>query len=384
MATYYYYADASGANDGTSEADAWTDFENALESIGAGDTLYMKKSASRVTGMGTIDASMATPDETKMTNIEGYETTIGDGGMWQGDAKLKFETAGGYGGNIVVQNMDLELSSTSYVCVLDSTMGHCHFYNCKFKNTKTDGSNDSAFDALHTATFTNCSFESESPTMTTRGAVYIAAWDSGSFFNCSFRGKIGVYSSHTGASNLTFQSCIFTDATSQTMDTAMTVDLAAVAVEARGFFVTGCTFYDFDTDAIVIRDIEDLSGNNFQCNMHIHNNIFYGNSATNAVSITDASQTVGFLLSSNAYGGVTNQVNGEGTNSPNLGAVALSSDPFTDGANLDFTLNDTADGGALCKGTAYPTSMNGVSYTEERNIGASQYTAEGGESISIF
>tara|TARA_Y100000310_G_C20496098_1_gene721603 strand:- start:132 stop:299 length:168 start_codon:yes stop_codon:yes gene_type:complete len=49
--------------------------------------------------------------------------------------------------------------------------------------------------------------------------------------------------------------------------------------------------------------------------------------------------------------------------------------------NLDFRLNDVAGGGALCKGTAYPTTMQGITGASERHIGVIQNTRE---SISVF
>ena len=43
MATVYYNSSASGSNDGTSEANAYTDLQTALNSLSAGDHLYVKR-----------------------------------------------------------------------------------------------------------------------------------------------------------------------------------------------------------------------------------------------------------------------------------------------------------------------------------------------------
>ena len=47
MATKYYYSQASGANNGTSESDAYTDLQTALNALSAGDHLYCKRHSSR-------------------------------------------------------------------------------------------------------------------------------------------------------------------------------------------------------------------------------------------------------------------------------------------------------------------------------------------------
>lgn len=50
--------------------------------------------------------------------------------------------------------------------------------------------------------------------------------------------------------------------------------------------------------------------------------------------------------------------------------VTLTADPFTDGANGDFSLNDTSGGGADLKEAGFPGVFNGISTTGYRDIGA--------------
>jgi hypothetical protein len=54
---------------------------------------------------------------------------------------------------------------------------------------------------------------------------------------------------------------------------------------------------------------------------------------------------------------------------PTIGSVTLTADPFTDGPNLDFTLNDAAGGGALCKKLGYPAFVPGTAFPAEWDIG---------------
>lgn len=55
--------------------------------------------------------------------------------------------------------------------------------------------------------------------------------------------------------------------------------------------------------------------------------------------------------------------------------VTCSASPFTDAANADFTLNNTAGGGAALRGTAQPGAMPGLSQTGYLDFGALQASA---------
>ena len=377
MATKYYYADATGANDGTSEANAWTDFETALEGIAAGDILYMKKSASRVSLGANKTINMAAQSDTATTIVEGYDATPGDGVRWQGGGSAHNVTINA-GGNVVFKNIDYESSNGAYAWSNNNDIDHSYYYNCRFVNTNTSAGSE-AFNIRQSTHCINCYFDS-SHTSTSGGTVYIQTNDGGSFYGCVFRGNRGCYTQNGGTNApVSFFNCLFTDGSVEAMVIGIDVDLVNSTQEVAFFNVTECTFYGFSTDAVAIRDLSG-SAVNQQVNM-IQNNIFYGSSATNGINIEDASINTGVLVVGNAYGGVTNQINGAGTNLQNLDAVTLTADPFEDGANLDFRLNGAAGGGALCKGTAYPTTFQGITGAAERNIGALQHTKE---SISIF
>jgi len=379
MATKYYYADASGANDGTSESDAWTDFKVALETIAAGDTLYLKKSGSRVSIGANAVTNMATQSDTAQTLVEGYETTPGDGVRWEGGGSAHNVTINA-GGNVIFKNIDYESSNAGYAWSNNNAADHAYYYNCRFVNTNTSAGAE-ACNVRQTAHFTNCYFESSQNT-TSNGTVYVQTNDGASFYGCVFRGNRGCYTQGGGTNApLSFIGCIFTDGSVQAMEIGIDTDLINSSSEYAFFNVTECTFYGFGTDAIAIR--ETYTSSYVQQTNVIQNNIFYGTSATNAINIEDASVNTGILIVGNAYGGVTNQLNGGGTNLQNIDAVTLSADPFTDGANLDFTLNATSGGGADCKNSAYPTTIQGLTGETGRHIGASQYTAPI-ESISIF
>ena len=78
MATVYYYSQASGSNDGTSEANAFTDLQTALNSLSAGDHLYCKRHTSREGAITTNLTFTTNSDAAAGPNIiEGYSTTPG-------------------------------------------------------------------------------------------------------------------------------------------------------------------------------------------------------------------------------------------------------------------------------------------------------------------
>ena len=59
----------------------------------------------------------------------------------------------------------------------------------------------------------------------------------------------------------------------------------------------------------------------------------------------------------------------------NAGDIILTGSPFTNPSGGDFSLNDTAGAGALCRGAAYPQSIGAAS--NYRDVGALQHTAGG-------
>lgn len=126
MATLYFDAQASGANDGTSEADAFEDLQTAFNSISAGDTLYLKKQPSRIGSNGT-NANMTVNIASSAgvhTQIIGYGSTPGDG--------VRFETSDGIivtTDFVFMANIDLYISANSPRALRFQSDGGV-IYNC--------------------------------------------------------------------------------------------------------------------------------------------------------------------------------------------------------------------------------------------------------------
>lgn len=86
---------------------------------------------------------------------------------------------------------------------------------------------------------------------------------------------------------------------------------------------------------------------------HVENCIFYGKGT---YGIRNNNSRVPYCVAggANAFGANSTA---DKSGVPNLpGDVALSGDPFTDAANGDFTLNNTAGAGAACRNAGLPAA----------------------------
>ena len=121
-----YYDDdlTTGANDGSSEADAWQSWAAMDAAVKPGDRVNMKRTASPVVlsgyhyfRPGTISLPIW---------YRGYETIIGDQGRWQASINLTFIC------DVGPQLMsDLELTSTAYRTVYAVDDHQTTFLRCK-------------------------------------------------------------------------------------------------------------------------------------------------------------------------------------------------------------------------------------------------------------
>ena len=334
MATVYYYSQASGDNDGTSEANAFTAIQTALDSLSAGDHLYCKRHSSRE-GSKTTNLTLTTDSEATAgnTTIEGYATTPGDGGMYQTYSPIAF-----VGDGIEIRYMDVDADGDSTHAIKLSGDGSMA-YRCIAVNSYSFGN------ALHVldAAAVECYVKGK----VTSSGDNILKCNRGQVINC-----VAVISSDSGDSG----------------------EAINVVSGFRINKVVGCLVINEDTDGpqnhVGIRctgssPAAQLIANNTITNMDIgieHDNgpaparvstptIFYGNicySVATGIKNTQANNTVNFglIAISNAFGAITTAqtVNMASV----IDSVTLTESPFIDTTN--FQLNNAPGGGALLKG----------------------------------
>lgn len=85
-----------------------------------------------------------------------------------------------------------------------------------------------------------------------------------------------------------------------------------------------------------------------------------------------------WLLNCAGYSNTSGNTNGYTAGATNIGFVTLSADPFTDAASGDFSLNNTAGGGADLRAAGFPGEFPGGLTTGYLDIGAVQSEDAGG------
>lgn len=126
----------------------------------------------------------------------------------------------------------------------------------------------------------------------------------------------------------------------------------------------------------------------------IQNNIFVSNGAYGVNPTTNTIPVIPFIFGWNAfYNNTTANINGWNSTagSNGVGALAttnvtLTGNPFTDAANQDFTLNNTAGAGAACRAAGFHgAAVNGLpSNTGYLDIGAFQHQDAGGGGTTVI
>jgi hypothetical protein len=331
MATKYYYSQASGDNDGSSEANAYTDLQTALNALSAGDHLYCKRHSSRegvkTTNLTLTTASTGTDGN---TTVEGYTTTPGDGGMYQTSSPIDFS-----GDGITIKYMDVDADGDSDRAIYLRSDGGLA-YRCKAVNSYAFGQGMEVQDA----SAVECYVKGK----VTQANDFVTKCNRGSLFNC-----ISVIASDSGAAGCAI----------------------SVTVGSRANNVYGCLIINEDGaeshEGIRLtgnRGISTFLSNNTITNVDVGINyvesphsaitspfVFYGNiiyDVGTGIVNSHGSNTIntGVISVSNAFGLVTS------AQTTNLGvvldSVTLTESPFIDTTN--FQLNNAPGGGALLKG----------------------------------
>ena len=331
MATVYYDSSATGANDGTSEADAFTDLQTAYDSLTMGDHLYCKRAASRE-GVKTTNLTFsktATDTDSPMI-IEGYANTPGDGGMYQTASPVIMN-----GDYHIIKYFDVDKDDdndacfyltgdghVAYRCIGRSTYGYGRVFRlvmgsaieCAGYGAVRQGGN-AIFDNGNRGSIINCYAEVQSAAASAGSAIVCAS----GFRPFSVVGCVCKNSSGTsGLEGIRLQSS-----------------------PVRGGVVMNNTVEGFDT-GIVFRDGSPASAD--------QSVIAYGNVVYNAADGIKNNQgtytgTLGLVSIQNAFGLITSA---QTTAITDFDPITLTESPFVD--TTDYQLNNAPGGGALLKG----------------------------------
>lgn len=332
MATRYYYSQASGANDGTSEANAFTDLQTAYNACSAGDVLYCKKHSSRE-GVKTTNLSFNTNNTTAPIIIEGYGETPGDGILYETASPLSV-----VGEWNIVKYFDVDKDDDS---TANSFVDGCLAYRCKFKASYAFGQclvlNDaSAIECACEGTITQTG---DDVLRCNRGCVigcYVQVNYDGSDSGDALEMSAG-FRANTVIGNL-----IVGSGSIGSGGPVYGIRITSAANMAPPQVVAYNTIVNF-TDGI--REPNGIP-NNRTGSVHHYGNVIYD--CTNGINNNQGvnSTTLGHISASNAFGNITSNQH------TNIGfidsAISLTESPFID--TTHFALNNAPGGGALLKG----------------------------------
>lgn len=174
--------------------------------------------------------------------------------------------------------------------------------------------------------------------------------------NCYAHGCTSVFA--TATATLICENCIFSSITGATTD-------CLIFQASSNNYVNNCTFYNIGRDAITVNAVTT----NMQTG--VVSNCIFDTIGRNVVTYGTASAH-SILWSNNA----THSITGTGITgvkaliSP---AIVLGGIPFNNAASGDFSLNNTASAGTLCRATGIPGVFPGGLTTGFLDIGAVQH-----------
>ncbi len=361
MAVAYYDAGASGANDGSSAADAWTDLQTAFDGISAGDTLYCKKHSSRVGDNGSTAITFSTSATSGApTRIEGYGTTPGDG--------VHFETSYAIrntGEHSIIAYFDVQVTA-NVSNTFDFNADNAIAYRCKSYASYNFGGGGSFTDG----SAIECSFSAKIGTandgvlVVSRGNVincYVESRSTGSGTN----GGAGIrfnpdYRSYSLCGNLIVEK--------RTNPGASNGITSYNGTQAQNNIISNNTIHKFGNAGI---QIDQGVAATVLSSTSIYGNLFYD--LTYGIEHLQRTNSNSFHWAAynNAYGAVSS---GQTTGiTENFDPITLTGDPFVD--HIDYQLNTTSGAGALLRGLlGLPDSKDPTSSTRKSfpSVGAIQ------------
>lgn len=340
----------SGADDGTSEADAWKSWASFIAGYGPDDHVWCKKTASRSLPGASVTFST---DATKSGPIifEGYETAIGDGGQLYFDAANNAVTFAGDG--IQIRNWDgVWQAGATTTQRLEATGDNFHAINCRFEQQSTNTVNGKFIRAMSFGDnqWINCTIINRH----TAGNAQGIECRNSTIVGCVFIGNGRIVRATSTWRPVTITDSIIAGLSASA---GWGVQLAGVDSESYLINVARNSIYNVG-DGIELSAINELNRDNGTI---IQDNIIYdvdvGIDSGESGIPTDIWPIV---FKGNAIGGATTARYDSTFDSDlyDYDDITLTTQPWVDPDNMDFRLNDAPGGGRLCKASQVGCSFD--------------------------
>jgi hypothetical protein len=369
-----YYDDdlTTGANDGSSPADAWQSLSAMSSGVAAGDRVNMKKAASAV----TLSANFIFPAGTLEGPIwyRGYGETPGDGVKWVGNAAT-FSFVSSNGPQLI---SDIDATSSGSSSTFIMTNDQTTVWRCDIESTGTG-----AAVQLEFATLIECNIVNSG---TVGLGTFRAVDGQGAIIGCvceSTNGQVidADINSDDGEKLLVFKTAVISNS-SEAHD-GINVLISNVEASYVGIIETSvwgadnAIFLGATTSPIITAyesGFAVLSCILSDCDHGLRWSVAVGNSVLALCkNVASGNHTSGDSID---YGDWTDLWD----------LIALSGDPYA--SKTDLSLNDTAGAGALCRNGVTVGLVNGAAagqqYTSACDLGSTRHgDDDSGEVLGI-
>jgi hypothetical protein len=282
--------------------------------------------------------------------IKGYDVTRGDDvsvSITTATNSINLFTSGGDAYNWQWYNIDFSTTAaTPGDCfhALNSNWWFLGFYNC-------------TFDGFHQAMNGNFGVDWTFPNLTLERCVFKNSTDHAVFstapmsvFACKFLDNSGdgIHMARGNKGQIVMRSCVFArNGCGVRWGEAHT----SVGTDTIQPDISNCAFFDNVGDGFLIIWL----GGDGITSLTLVNSIFFGNGGF-GINLPDVRTIPGNWLERNCAFG--DNALGDRNNFPvGTGDIVITTDPFTDSALGDYTLNNVVTGGRLCRGTGTPTAL---------------------------
>lgn len=325
----------TGANDGTSEANAWQTISAMTAGVSAGHRINIKRQSAgydltsnvTITNAGTATAPIW---------FRAYQTTPGDGGLWLVNYNSGSSASLTFSGSYVwVEGIDYQPGASVNIAVLSIYGTMSRAIRCRIRNRTGNAAYANPY---------GCDielFSAGSHRIEFAGAnLYPITVKNNRFKITGTTSTFSFYSDMFGR-GATFVDNLFIGAGSAD---GLFIDRQD---NGRNFVICNNRFYNFASAIIV-----DEEPNGGAEAITVFDNVF---ESCSSYAIERTNAEAGFVkLFRNKHYNTTSGFTNYSTEAEPIENESLSGSPFVDAAGGDFTLNSTAGAGAACRAAGFP------------------------------